>query len=479
MVVLRIYIKGDSLKERFFISFICLILIAGCELKPSQLKPPLKGQGEVFLYLEPFPQEAERLRFFLDGISAKKEDGSDIPLTLSFGEFSPGDLKRQRLVASGILPQGSYSGLSVTVKKALLMGEEGEGDLRVPKEPWKINFPFTISDEKAVVISLTFRYHESVRDGVSFTPSFSLIIPGKPLITLTGFVSSRDANTVTVFDKRSGRVASIIETGRGPAGMALDQRAKRAYVALSEDDSVEVLDIDGGRILNRIRLTTGDRPMELALTPDGSVLLTVNKGSDSVSFVNPFNLIELKRLTVGKEPGSILLDKTGRKALVFNTFSNSISVIDVPNRSVAATISTEPGPMRGAFNKRGDRLFVFYERSPYLTVHEASNFSVINRVFVGVGVSSLKVDPNNDMLYLGRRHDSLIEVYDPISILPTETFSIGGGVNYMTIDNEGNNLLAVLPDRKRLIMLNLISRKIVSEMDTTDYPYWVTVMGER
>jgi YVTN family beta-propeller protein len=466
------------LKKSWVVFLAVLIMLAACEMKPSQLKPPLKEQGEVFLYIEPFPQEAERLKFFLEGISALKGDGPEVPLSLSFGEFSP-NLKRQRLLASGVVPQGSYSGLSITVKRALLKGEEGEADLIVPKEPWKVNFPFNVQTEKAVVISMTFRYHESVRDGVSFMPSFSFSIPGKPLIALTGLVSNRDANTVTVFDKRSGRAAAIIETGRGPSGMALDQRTRRAYVALSADDSVEVLDVDGGRILNRIRLNTGDRPTELALTPDGSVLLTVNKGSDSVSFVNPFNLTEQKRLTVGKEPGAILLDRTGRKALVFNTLSNSISVIDVPNKSVAATISTEAGPVRGAFNKRGDRVFIFYERSPYLTVHEPSNFSVIKRILVGAGVSSLKVDPNNDMLYLGRRHDSLIEVYDPVSLLPTETFSIGGGVNYMTIDNEGNNLLAVLPDKKRLVILNLVSRQIVSEMDTPDYPYWVTLMGER
>jgi YVTN family beta-propeller protein len=443
------------------------------------LKPPLKEQGEVFLYIEPFPQEAERLRFFLDGISALKDDGSEVPLTLSFGEFRPDELKRQRLGASGIVPQGSYSGLSFTVKKALLKGEEGEGELVIPKEPWKINFPFTVQTEKAVVISMTFRYHESVRGGVSFTPSFSLTIPVKPLSSLTGLVSNLEANTVTVFDKRSGRVASVIETGKDPAGMALDQRARRAYVAVSGDDAVEVLDMDGGFILNRIRLTTGDRPTELALTPDGKVLLTVNKGSDSVSFVNPVNLTEMERITVGKEPGSILLDKTGRKALVFNTFSDSISVIDLPNRSVAATISTEPGPVRGVFNTRGDRLYVIYARSPYMIVFNSATFAVINRVFVGPGASSLKVDTRTEMLYLGKRYDGIIEIYDPFSLLPGDSLSVGGGVSYMTIDNEENNLCVVLPDRKRLVLVNLISRKIAAEMDVGDYPYWVTMMGER
>jgi YVTN family beta-propeller protein len=448
-------------------------------MKPMQVKPPLEGQGEVFLYMEPFPQEAERLRFILGGIYAVAADGTEVPLTLSFGEFRPEDLKRQRLMASGRLPQGSYTGLSFVVKRALLKGEEGEGDLIVPEKSSKISFLFTVQREKAVVISMTFKYSESVRDGTSFYPSFSLVIPSRPLVTLKAFVSNRDSNTVTVFDKRTGRVASVIETGNGPGGIALDQRARRAYVALSEDDAIDVIDVDKGDTIYRMRLNTGDRPPELALTPDGSVLLSVNSGSDSVSIINPFTLIEMKRLTVGHRPTSILLDRTGRKAYVFNSFSNSISVIDVPNRAVSATFATEVGPLRGQFNRKGDRLFVFFERSPYLIVYDPFTFSVVKRVLVGSGVSALKVDTNNDLLYLGRRHDGMIEVYDPFSLMPMETFSVAGGVDYMTIDNEGNNLLAVLPGSKRLVIVSLISKKTMAEMDVGDNPYWTTVMGER
>ena len=103
----------------------------------------------------------------------------------------------------------------------------------------------------------------------------------------------------------------------------------------------------------------------------------------------------------------------------------------------------------------------------------------VKKIFVGVGVSALKVDANTDMLYLGRRHDGIIEVYDPFSLMPMETFSVGGGVNYMTIDGEGNNLCVVLPDQKRLVIISLISKQIVAEMDIGDNPYWAVIMGER
>ena len=73
----------------------------------------------------------------------------------------------------------------------------------------------------------------------------------------------------------------------------------------------------------------------------------------------------------------------------------------------------------------------------------------------------------------------MAELETEIHKLAGETFNVGGGVSYMTIDNEGNNLCVVLSDAKRLVLVNLISKKIVAEMDVGDYPYWVKMMGER
>jgi YVTN family beta-propeller protein len=440
---------------------------------------PLQDEGEAFLYVQPFPQEAERLKFNLDKISALKSDGTEYPLILALTELNVSVVNRQTSLASGHLPPGSYSGLSIKVGKASLKGEEGDAALLVPDEPVKINFPFTITAKKAIVISMSFRYSESLREEVKFVPFFSLAVPGRFPITLAGYVTNSGSHSITVFDKRAGLVASVIETGSGPSGIVLNKSARKAFVALTEEDSIDVIDIDSERSIGSVRLNRGDSPRELVLAQNGASLLVVNSGSDSVSVIDPYSLVEIKRLNVGNGPASIILDRTGRKAYVFNSLSNNISVIDVPTRSVTATIATDQGPIRGQFNARGDKLFVFYERTPYLTVLDPFAFTVIKRIYVGLGVSAIKVDNRTDMIYLGRKYDDIIEVYDPFSLMPNETFSVGGGVNYMTIDSEGNNLCLVLPEKKRLVVVNLISKRIVAEMDVGTDPFWITLMEER
>jgi YVTN family beta-propeller protein len=470
----------SQLKKSLIIISWSLLILVGCQGAISRLKPPLEEEGEVYLYLQPFPQEAERLRFTIENIFALSGDGKETPLTLSLREIKSSEIRRQRLLAHGQLPPGPYVGLSFKIKKAIVKVEDGEADLLVPDVPVRTDFGFSVSRKRAYVMSLSFRYGESISGSFSFTPAFSIFIPSKPIISLAGYVTNTGSNNIAVFDKRLGQVVGMIATGRGPTGMVLDQRLRRVYVALSGADAIEVIDVTGGEIINRVRLSTGDRPEELALTPDGRTLLTVNAGSNSVSFIDPVSLFELGRVNVGNGAHSILIDPTtGRRAYVFNTLSGTISVLDIPNRGIVTTLSTDPGPLRGQFNRRGDKLYVIHELSSYLTVIDRVSLSTLRRFQVRIGMNSIKVDNRTELVFLGRKNDTLIEVYDPLSFVPVDMIRTGGTIAYMTIDGEENNLYLVNEDKKSLMVSSLVSKRVVYEVDVGDAPYWVVVMGER
>jgi YVTN family beta-propeller protein len=472
--------KESPLKKSLIAIFISLVLLLGCLAAISRLKPPLENEGEIYLYIQPYPQEAERLRFSIEKISAVGGDGREFPLEISLREIKASDMRRQRLLASGRIPPGPYIGFSVKVKKAILKGEDAEADLLVPEGPVRADFPFNVSRKRAYVISLTFKYRESIPGGFSFSPVFSVLIPAKPIISLAGYVTNTGSNNITVFDKKLGQVVGMIATGKGPVGMVLDQRLRRAYVALSGDDAIEVIDVTGGEIINRTRLNNGDRPQEVALTPDGKILLTVNVGSNTVSFVDSISLFELGRVNVGNGPHSILIEPTtGRRAYVFNTVSGTLTILDIPNKAVVTTISTDPGPLRGQFNPRGDNLYVIHELSSYLAVIDPISFRILKRFSVGLGMISIKVDSRTGLVYIGRKNDIFVGVYDPFSFVAVDLIRTGGAINYMAIDGDENNLYMVSSEMNRVIVSNLVRKRIAYEIDVGEDPYWVTMMGER
>lgn len=464
------------MKNNLFFILMLLSLLAACQAQPFTVRPPLTEDGEAYIYIEPLPQQEEGLSFTVEGISAIAADGSEIPLTLLLSNLNSAGLKRQRLLAEGILPKGDYQGFSMRVAKASRRAESGEEtSLAVPAKPVEMKLLFGVRKRKAIVVSLGLRGPAAA--GPGFSPVFRLFTSGRPVSGVAGFVSNYGSNDITVFDKSSKKVMAVIVTGAGPKGSALDERRRRLYVALSGEDAIEVIDSVTLDPLQKIRLNTGDNPRELVLAQDGALLLAVNEGSNTVSFIDPINYLEVKRVVVGNSPDSILLDRNGRRAYVFNNLSNSVSVIDIAGRTVAGSFSTEPGPLRGQFNRKGDRLYIINGLSPFMSVVDPGTFSLLNRISVGSGVASIKVDTVTDQIYLGRSDGATIDIYDPFSFLPFDFMTAEDGARYMTIDGQENNLLVV--GRKGLLFMNLVSKKTVSEIDTGEDPVWVSVAGER
>jgi YVTN family beta-propeller protein len=458
---------------------IFLLILCGCQTLQLQTVAVREDEGTVFFYLQPFSKDAERLRFSLSAFAVLRDDGTEIPVPLSLSEFNSKDMARQRLIAAAQLPAGKYSGFLVSVKSAALKTEDGTAALLVPETPQQIVFPFSVEKRTAFMISLTLRYAQSLQGQVNFSPAFLVAIPARPLVEVTGYASNAGVDTITVFDKIHLQATSVFATGSNPSCIALDQRLRRAYVALSGDDAIEVFDMNSEIRLAKTRLMPGDEPQELALTPDGLSLLVANGRSGTVSIIDTVTMVEVSRIPVGRSPRALVIDKKGTKAFVFNSMSDSISVIDISYQQVIGTITTGPEPLRGQFNRAGDRLYVIHAAYPYLFVIDPASFSVVRREFIGMGTVSLKVDTRTDQLYIGKKNDTQVTVYDPLSFVPVGSIPTGGTVAFMTIDGETNFLYLLIPDRKVLMVINLASKRPVSEIDVSEHPVWMTIMGER
>lgn len=458
------------------------ILVAGCRMPEAPGADVLLSgdRGTVYLYLQALPQEAERIIFDLDAAAALAEDGAELPLALSLTRIEPGEGKRQRFLASGILPAGAYRGFSFKASKAWLKTEDGSAALLADERPATAEFPFVIHAGRATTVHAQFLSQKSVPDGFSFSPVFSLSQAGRQVAGLIGYVSNTKDDTITVFDKKAGKVLSVIATGRQPKGIVFDHLRNRAYVALSGDDAVGAIDMTTGELLTTIHLHVGAAPRDLALTSDGRMLLSANPGSNSVSFIDTTSFVELSTLSVGDGPAAILLPPVaGRRVYVFNRESDSISVIDVTARAVAATTGTPTGPLRGQFDRKNERLYLVYGGSPYLTIMDPATMALTGQVFIREPAGALKVDAMTDMIYVGGAARGEVAVYDPLSLFLVDAIPASDGVSYLTIDGQENSLLMLSPEARTLTSVNINTRTSTYVIDVGRGAYQVSVMGER
>lgn len=461
------------------LALLALLGTAGCGfLTPrTEGRAPLESEGEVFLYLEPWPENAGRLTFTLSSASAVRADGVAVPLELLVTELSGGDA--QRLLARGRLPPGTYRQLEFTARRASTRTPEGSVELLVADQPTDVAAAFQVRAQRATVLLLRADREAFVDVGHAFAPRFAVALPPRAMPQLLGVSVNTGTNDLTLFDRHRREVVGVVPTGRGPEGAALAPDLSRMYVAVSGEDQVAVFDTSTGEPLPVVRLAAGDRPRELAVSPDGRTLLVLNEGSNSLAWIDAFSGTEAARVTTGFTPISLLVDRSFRRAYVLNQGSNTMTVVDVAMRTVAATVPTDPGPLRAQLNRAGTRLYVIHSASPQMNVLSVPDMAVVNRITIGLGAAALKIDPRADLIYLARRGERRLYVYDPTSLLPVDFFDVPGGVGWIAIDDTENALVLSMPDERSVAYLDLPSRRQIGAVDVGADAYMVKVARER
>jgi YVTN family beta-propeller protein len=392
------------------------------------------------------------------------------------GRVSPAE----RLWLSGAVPPGAYKGLRLSFSSASRTTPGGASPLAVPDVPVDVPFPFTVTADRSVVLIAELRSGASGGAASSFEPEISLAPPERVTTGVLGLATVRGWQSVVFFDKRTGRISSVLPVGRAPARFAVDPERLRAYVALTGEDAIAVLDLVEERVRERVELRAGDAPADAVLTPDGRTLLVANSGSDTVSFVDTGAAVETDRLAVGSNPVGLAITRDGRRAFAVAERDSAVTVIDVTSRSIAGSIATDTAPVQARLGGRADELlYVAHAWSPHLLVIDSSSLATLRRVYVGNGARALALDRQTGRLYLARRGTGLVEIFDPASLLPIDEIRVPGDVADLALEREGNALGVLLAEARQVDMVGVVGRKTLTRTSLGPDPAAVGFLESR
>jgi len=470
-----------AMERRIGLSCVLLACLAasGCAARPGDPRTLPGEAGTLYLYLDALPEEAAGLQAGVAALDALDRQGTAHALALRLTTLDGTGPRRQRLLASGPLPAGSYAGLAVTVASARLTGEHGPAELEVPAEPVVSESAFAIEAGRATVLTARFQARASLAEGVRFRPVLTAAPPGVLAPGLRAAAAIAGDSSLVLFHKLDGDVFGVLRTGPGPSAVVFDSTRELAFVASRGGDALEVYDLVKLALEQSFPVLAGDEPAALALSADGATLACAHAGSNTLGIYDAPVLAERFRVPVGLEPAMVVLDAAGRNAFVVNTGSDTLSVVDLDAGRVERSAATDDGPVFAALDRSGRRLYVIHRASPYLTVFELPRLAVERRIHVGADAAALAVDPRTDRVFLARRGAGRIEVFDPASLLPVDSIDAPGDASFLAVAPEGDRLYACAPRAREIRSVRLEGGRVLAATDVGSDPAWVAVAGGR
>ena len=466
---------------RHFLTFAVFALFTasglnGCSLTPVEPTPVVDPGASLHLFLQPLPQEVRPLNFRIAAINAVRSDGQEFPLLADSLELNPAQrIGRQTKLLRQQLPVGDYLGLSLLLDQATQTSEEGPLALLTDSEPQFLSNPFQIRADQATTLFLSLSPDRLVTDGYRLTGKFSLWSSQPPLTELKGLVSHPTTGSVSFFEKKTPLVFSVLALGQHPSGIALDQARRRAYVALTRENSIVAIDLVRQQVERKIRLRPGDRPQRLVLSDNGQRLLVSLSGSNALAIIDTQLFRERQRVHFITRPGDVISAANSLRAYVLLPEANSLALVDPERGRTEISVTLPESPTFGSLASNGELLFLLTETSPDLLLLDSQSLDLRSRVFVGYGATCL-TSAGNGLLYVGLQSGEVL-VVDPLVTLPIDQFRVGGAVQDLVMDRLENSLF-VLTDRQVLEKYDLISKKKLAALDLGMSGYQLTLMGE-
>ncbi len=173
---------------------------------------------------------------------------------------------------------------------------------------------------------------------------------------------NRDGGAVAVVNTDNYQVVASVDLGPGvtPQGVTANPDGKEAYFAFSapvgQNGQVLVYNVDGGEVASAIEV--GDGPIGLAVTPDGRTLYVSNEQENTVDVIDLFSQQIAWTIPVSAGPTGLAISPDGQYVYIACRFSNLIDIIPVGTTQVMSSLSVYPDPVHLAFTPDGRRAYV-------------------------------------------------------------------------------------------------------------------------
>jgi YVTN family beta-propeller protein len=253
-------------------------------------------------------------------------------------------------------------------------------------------------------------------------------VPGGPLLAeMTPdqslvLVGNFGAGSVSFIRTSDDAVVGTVPVGTAPVGIAIAPGGTLAYVANSTGGSISVIDIPSRMVTETINV--GGAPQDIVITPSGShAYVSFQGGTVGVLDLSSNTITE--SITVGTQPFLMDMPADGAFVCVTNFATGSISVIDVATNEVTATIGVGAEPRGIAVAPDGTIAFITNRSLNRVTIVDLVNRQVVRNVTVGANPSGIDITPDGNWVYVANQGSNTVSMIDVFTGQVAGSFPVG------------------------------------------------------
>src|SRR5262249_21785965 len=202
-------------------------------------------------------------------------------------------------------------------------------------------------------------------------------------------------NTIEVFSPVKRRVIARISQISDPRGIAVDDKAKRVYVALAGSGHIAMINAENWQVEKMI--PAAHRPEKLLWVPETGTLYASSLLDRCVTTVDPARGEETAVIELGALPQDMIYDSARQMLLVSLQELKEIAAIDSAGKIVSRFKLTASEPTGLALDNSRHRLYVAV-RYAVLALNAETGVEV-SRIPAPGGTNTLVLDPSGNLLY--------------------------------------------------------------------------------
>lgn len=286
-----------------------------------------------------------------------------------------------------------------------------------------------------------------------------LLLTGPAAAADLAFVTSQNADSLSVVDLGSGAVLATTALPGAPAPVAYDPAHRRAFAIAAKTGHLSVLD-EAGQVTGGADLPEG--AFGLAVAPDGGLFITewyqgllIRLGPD---------LKPLWQVPTGKAPAGVATD--GRLVATADRDDDRVSIFDAASGALKARVAVGKHPYALAFHE--GRLWSVNVQGDSVSVVDPQTGRLLGQVATGSHPYGIAFAGGRG--FVTDQYAGTVTVFDPASLTVIATLETGDYPEGIAPLPDGSGVVVAHWDSNTLVWIDAVSLKITREIDLPDGP---------